>query len=125
MGLHGNRQAASSLLLGNFASARSPAPKVLFNHLLNNHFLVTKKATLVFQDFISVHAITLPGNSYCGYSFCRGCMCTSKLEKALSLMGTKWWRSHLLRVTASSRVYNLFLAKRQDTITLFSTLFLW
>ena len=112
--------AASSI--NKTAEAYSKVNSMLFNHLSNYHYLLTKKS---YSSFLSIHAVTL----YLGLLlwliiFCRGCMCTSKLpEKAsLSWAPKSGQVKKLLRVFHLYRVYSRFLANTRMLSLSFSLL---
>ena len=59
------------------AEAYSKVNRMLFNHLSNYHYLLTKKKLLKFSIFILLPYL---GLLLCLIIFCRGCMCTSNFQ---------------------------------------------
>ena len=95
------------------AEAYSKVNSMLFNHLLNYHYLLTKKMLLPYL-ILSLWLII----------FCRGCMCTSKFPEktSLSWVSKSGQVKKLLRVFHLCRVYSLFLAKTRMLSLSFSLL---
>ena len=98
--------AASSI--NKTAEAYSKVNSILFNHLLNYHYLLTKTKLLMF----SIHAVTLPGTPAMAHYLLQRLHVHSKLiEKAsLSWVPKSGQLKKLLRVFHLCRVYSLFLA---------------
>ena len=92
------------------AEAYSIGNSMLFNHLSNYNYLLTKKKLLKFSIFMLLPYL---GLLLWLIIFCRGCMCTSKLpEKAsLSWVPKSCQVKKLLRVFRLYRVYSLSLAE--------------
>ena len=84
---------------------------MLCNHLSNYHYLLTKNKLLKFS--IKYMMLLYLGLLLWLITFCRGCMCTSKLpdQASLSWVPKSGQVKKLLRVFHLCRVYSLFLAK--------------
>ena len=67
--------------------AYSKVNSMLFNHLSNYHYLLTKKTTLVF----SVHAVTLPGTLAMAHYLLQ--RLHVHFQTSFSFTGTKGWTS--------------------------------
>ena len=118
---------AICLLLAASTKLVKPTLKVnsmLFNHLSNYHYLLTKKKLLKFSKYMLLPYLGYLGLLLWLIIFCRGCMCTSKFpEKASHSWVSKSGQvKKLLRVFHLCRVYSLFLAKTRMLSLSFSLL---
>ena len=107
------------------AEAYSKVNSIIFSHLSNYHYLLTKIKILKFSKYMMLPYL---GLLLWLIIFCKGCMCISKLpHKAPLFMGTKELTSQeVSQIFPPQQGLQSLSSKDTDTITPFiTTLFLW